>query len=41
MSQHLGAFTQPVLVSVEFATENLKMIQELTCSGLLAAAEAG
>lgn len=25
----------PASVSVEFATENLKIFQELTCSGLL------
>lgn len=36
MPQHLGAFTRPVSVSMEFATENLKMVQELSCSGLLA-----
>lgn len=36
MPQHLGAFIWPASVSVEFATENLKMVQELTCSGLLA-----
>lgn len=36
MPQHLGAFTWPASVSVEFATEKLKMVQELTCSGLLA-----
>lgn len=36
MPQHLGVFTRPVSVSVEFATENLKMVQELSCSGLLA-----
>lgn len=36
MPQHLGVFTRPASVSVEFATENLKMVQERTCSGLLA-----
>lgn len=36
MPQHLGVFTRPASVSVEFATENLTMVQELTCSGPLA-----
>lgn len=36
MPRHLGALTWPVSVSVEFATENLNIIQELTCSGQLA-----
>lgn len=41
MPQHLGVFTRPASVSMEFAIENLKIVQELTCSGLLAVAETG